>query len=77
MGEESISVYNLKRGPLLLERGRECARALSDVVNNIASLGKTLAVEIFLQSLPRRQFPTACIDVVESTLKLSIDRSRL
>lgn len=76
-GEESIDVYNLKRRPLLAERGRECGRAIQDVLTNIMSLGRARAIEAFLQSLPQRQFPTACIDLVESTLKVSIDRSRL
>ena len=76
-GEESINVYNLKRRPLLAERGRECGKAISDVLSNIVSLGKARAIEAFLQSLPQRQFPSACIDLVESTLNVSIDRSRL
>lgn len=72
-GETSITVYHLKRGPLLNDRGKECATAISDVYRNVALLGKAQAIDTFLKSLPRRQFPSACVDVVAKALELKLD----
>lgn len=76
-GAASIAIYNLKRGPLLLARGIECHTAVADRSRIIATLGKTKAMEAFLESLPQRQFPTACIDVLEDRLNLVFDKTRI
>ncbi len=64
VGSKSIGIYNLNRGEVLEKRGQECARALGDVCTSFATLGRSVALKNFEASLRRRQFPSACAEIV-------------